>query len=148
MLEFVVALLAGLLVVVGLVIIAGPALPRLWGSLDAQRRHAPASSPAVKSHLQSDLNPATAKALQASEALIGLFQQQGAHRQAAALRLASRRLQVDEPRGLYAMQQVLRQMRSMVLKEAPAQARFADLVGDLQLAVADRSEQLELLPRS
>jgi len=147
-LEVLVGVIATLLVVSGLAVMAGPALPRLVRSVRAQAAQSrPALRPTERSS-GADLNPTTARALNSAEALIRLFHEQGAHRQAGALRLAQRRLQIDEARGLYAMQQFLRQIGSLVLQEASAQARFADLVGDLQHAVADRFEQLELLPRS
>ena len=136
--------LAGLLLAVGLGIIAAPPA---WRRLKGSRGVRPPASPPRDSSPPRAQWSVSARALNQAEALVTLLRQQGALRQAAALSLASRRLRLDEARGLYAMQQVLRQCQGLVLRDATAQARFVDLVRELQHSVADRCEQLELLPR-
>ncbi len=52
----------------------------------------------------------------------------------------------DEPAGLYALQTVLRRLRSLSLDDRGAQERLKALSNELRDAVQDRFEQLELLP--
>jgi hypothetical protein len=52
----------------------------------------------------------------------------------------------DEPAGLYALQTVLRRVRTMNLDDRAAQERLKSLSNELRDAVQDRFEQLELLP--
>jgi hypothetical protein len=65
---------------------------------------------------------------------------------ARALRSAAARITSDEPAGLYAMQTVLRRLRSLNLDDGGAQERLKALSNELRDAVQDRFEQLELLP--
>ncbi len=67
-------------------------------------------------------------------------------RHTAALRMAGKRLQVDEPNGIQAMRQVLRHLRGVRLEDDSDQRIFQGLVGQLQKALDERAQQLELLP--
>jgi len=46
------------------------------------------------------------------------------------------------------MQTLLRRMRLLNLDDGPSQERLKALTSELRIAVQDRFEQLELLPRS
>jgi hypothetical protein len=143
-LEVVVGAVAALLVVIGVVVMVGPALPRSLGfarrrpRLPAQRRQQ-RSAPA-------ELHPTTVRALSVTARLMGMLKEHGMDRHAAALRLAGRRLQVDEPNGIHAMRQVLRHLRGVRMDDDSDQRIFQGLLGQLQKALDERAEQLELLP--
>jgi hypothetical protein len=148
-LELVVGLIAGLLFLVGVAIMAGPALPRFLGftrprerRLRPRRRHSPSSSP------PTELHPTTVKALAATARLLAMLKEHSMDRHAAALRMAGKRLQVDEAAGIMAMRQVLRRLRSVRLDDESDQKIFQGLVGQLQKELDDRAEQLELLPKN
>jgi hypothetical protein len=53
----------------------------------------------------------------------------------------------NEPAGLYALQTSLRRIRVVNIHDSATQDRLKSLVKELHIAVQDRSEQLELLPR-
>lgn len=145
----VVGLMAGLLFLVGVAIMAGPALPRFLGftrprerRLRPRRRQSPSSSP------PTELHPTTVKALAATARLLAMLKEHSMDRHAAALRMAGKRLQVDEAAGIMAMRQVLRRLRSVRLDDESDQKIFQGLVGQLQKELDDRAEQLELLPKN
>ena len=142
MLEVVVGLMSSLLVLVGIAIIAGPSLLRSVGL--ARRRLRPIRvrrrRPRESSH------PTTLRALAATARLMPILKEHGFERHAAALRMASRRLQVEEASGIRAMRDVLRHLRGLRLEDADDQKIVQGLVTQLQKAVDDRAEQLELLP--
>ena len=145
----VVGLMAGLLFLVGVAIMAGPALPRFLGftrprerRLRPRRRHSPSSSPST------ELHPTTVKALAATARLLAMLKEHSMDRHAAALRMAGKRLQVDEAAGIMAMRRVLRHLRSVRLDDESDQKIFQGLVGQLQKELDDRAEQLELLPKN
>ena len=141
----VVGAVAGLLVLIGIVVMLGPALPRSFGfargrvpSPPARRRPARAAP--------AELHPTTVRALSVVARLMGMLKEHDMDRHAAALRLAGRRLQVDEPNGILAMRQVVRHLRGVRLEDDSDQRIFQGLVGQLQKALDERAEQLELLP--
>ena len=148
MLEVVIGLLAGLLAVVGIAIMVGPALPRSLGF--ARRRARPPAAPRrrLAAPAPTELHPTTVWALSLTARLLGLLKEQGMDRHAAALRMAGKRLQVDEPNGIQAMRQVVRHLRGVRLDDDSDQRIFQGLVGQLQKALDERAEQLELLPRN
>jgi hypothetical protein len=141
-LEVVVGLVASLLILVGIAIIAGPAVVRSMGL--ARRRLRPI---AVRQPGSPELHPTTLRALAATARLMPLLKEHGFDRHAAALRMASRRLQVEEANGIRAMRDVLRHLRTLRLDDKDDQRILQGLVAQLQKAVDDRAEQLELLPR-
>ncbi len=149
MLEVVVGAVAAALVLAGLAVIAGPALPRLWRGawLLARRRRpgVPSAAPTGGTALASGLHPTTARALTAAARSYGLLRANGEDRLASELRAAARLVRTNEPRGLLALASVLRPMRDVTIVEADARVRYQKLVGELRDAVKDRSEQLELL---
>ena len=110
----------------------------------ARRRLRPV---AIRPASSSELHPTTLRALAATARLMPILKEHGFDRHAAALRMASRRLQVEEANGIRAMRDVLRHVRTLRLDDADDQRILQGLVAQLQKAVDDRAEQLELLPR-
>jgi hypothetical protein len=151
-LQVVVGVAAGLLVLIGIAIMAGPALPRLLGLRGRQSRFVAPASPRSGGGgargAPGELHPTTLKALAATARLLGMLKEQGMERHAAALRMAGKRLQVDEAAGIVAMRQVLRHLRSVRLDDESDHKIFQGLVGQLQKELDDRAEQLELLPKN
>ena len=152
MLQVVVGVVAGLLVLIGIAIMAGPVLPRLLGLRGRQSRFPAPASPRRGGRgargVPGELHPTTLKALAATARLLGMLKEQGMERHAAALRMAGKRLQVDEAAGIMAMRQVLRHLRSVRLDDESDHKIFQGLVGQLQKELDDRAEQLELLPKN
>jgi hypothetical protein len=146
-LELVVGLVAGVLVVIGVVVMLGPALPRSFGLARGRMLSAPGPRRPTRT-APAELHPTTVRALSVTARLLGMLKENGMERHAAALRMAGRRLQVDEPNGIQAMRQVLRHLRGVRLDEDSDQRIFQGLVGQLQKALDERAEQLELLPRN
>lgn len=137
---------AALLVLIGAAIMIGPALPRSLG-LARGRGRPPAGRPRrqVRS-APAELHPTTVRALSVTARLMAMLKEHGMDRHAAALRLAGKRLQVDEPNGIQSMRQVLRHLRGVRLDDDSDQRIFQGLVGQLQKTLDERAEQLELLP--
>jgi hypothetical protein len=151
-LEVVVGVVAGLLFLVGMAIMVGPALPRSLG-LARRGRRGPVrirrpTGGARQPSPPAELHPTTVKALAATARLLAMLKEQGMERHAAALRMAGKRLQVEEVSGIHAMRQVLRHLRGVRLEDDSDQRIFLGLVGQLQRALDDRAEQLELLPKN
>lgn len=151
MLELVVGLVAGLLVAIGVAIMAGPSLFQAFGVARGRRpkpattrrrpRQATAGTP-------GELHPTTVKALAATARLLAMLKEHGMERHAAALRMAGKRLQVEEASGIMAMRQVLRHLRGVKLDDESDQRIFQGLVAQLRRELDDRAEQLELLPKN
>jgi hypothetical protein len=145
-LEVGVGLLAGLLLFVGFMIMAGPAVTRTLRPLLRRRPlrfPRPSSKPTA-----ANLHPTTGKALAVAGRLSTMLKAQGMERHVAALRHASRRLELNEADGIYAMQEVLRHLRGVRLADPDDQEIVDGLIGQLRKTLNDRAEQLELLPRS
>jgi len=148
-LEVVVGLLAGLLFLVGVAIMVGPALRRFLGiGRPRSRRLTPMRRSARSSASPTELHPTTVKALAVTARLLAMLKEHSLDRHATALRMAGKRLQVDEAAGIMAMRQVLRHLRSVRLGDESDQKIFQGLVGQLQKELDDRAEQLELLPKN
>jgi hypothetical protein len=143
-LEVVVGAVAALLVLIGVAVMVGPALPRSLGFARGRARATALRRPARSA--PAELHPTTVRALSVTARLMGMLKEHGMDRQAAALRLAGRRLQVDEPNGIQAMRQVVRHLRGVRLEDDSDQRIFQGLIGQLQKALDERAEQLELLP--
>ncbi|OLC26229.1 MAG: hypothetical protein AUG06_06945 [Actinobacteria bacterium 13_1_20CM_2_65_11] len=152
MLEVLVGLVAGLLIVAGILVILGPNTKALVRRLRTLRRRRPSLSvfqPArPREVVSSGLNPKTQRVLVAASRLGNWLRAHGHEEVARELRSAAGRMTSDEPAGLYAMQTVLRRVRSLSLDDRGAQERLKALSNELRDAVQDRFEQLELLPRS
>jgi hypothetical protein len=145
-LEVVVGAVAGLLVLIGLAFMVGPALPRSLGIARSRARSTSQRARRPARATPAELHPTTVRALSVTARLMGMLKEHGMERHAAALRLAGKRLQVDEPAGIQAMRQVLRHLRGVRLDDDSDQRIFHGLVGQLQKALDERAEQLELLP--
>ena len=139
-------MLAGLLLLAGFMIMAGPAVSRAVRLLLRRRSFGLSrrSSPAIP----ANLHPTTGKALAVADRLAAMLKEQGMDRHVAALRHASGRLELNEADGIYAMQEVLRRLRGVRFADAGDQEIFEGLIGHLRKTLDDRAEQLELLPRS
>lgn len=148
MLEVVVGLVAGLLFLVGVAIMVGPALRRFLGIGRPRKRRLTTIRRSARSSSPTELHPTTVKALAATARLLALLKEHSQERHAAALRTAGKRLQVDEARGIMAMREVLRHLRSVRLGDESDNKIFQGLVGQLQKELDDRAEQLELLPKN
>jgi hypothetical protein len=92
------------------------------------------------------LNPKTQRVLVAASRLGNWLRAHNHEDVARELRSAAGRITSDEPSGLYAMQTVLRRLRTLSLDDRGAQERLRTLSNELREAVQDRFEQLELLP--
>ena len=150
MLDAVVAIVAGLLVVAGVLVMLGPHTASLVRRVRAARPHRP-SVPHARSARQRDalppgLNPKTQRVLVSATRLATWLRAHGQDDVARELRAAAARLATDEPSGLYAMQTTLRRMRSLEMPDRSAAERLRVLAADLRKSVQDRFEQLELLP--
>ena len=140
MLDALVGIVAGLLVVAGILVILGPqtrTLIRRARSIRPPRPSLPAARPA-REVAPPALNPATR--------LAQWLRAHGQEEVARDLRAAAGRLGNDEASGLYAMQTALRRLKTVELEDRNAHERLRILSTDLRKAVQDRFEQLELLP--
>jgi hypothetical protein len=149
-LEVLAGLLAALLVVAGVIVLMGPNAKGLLRRLGTLRRRRPSLSvfqPARQREVVSTgLNPKTQRVLVAASRLGNWLRAHNLEEIARELRTAAGRMTSDEPAGLYALQTVLRRIRTMNLDDRAAQERLKSLSNELRDAVQDRFEQLELLP--
>lgn len=149
MLDVVVGLVVALLVVAGIIVMLGPATGTLIKRARDLRR---ASVPSVfqaaqpREAVPSGLNPKTQRVLVAAARLGNWLRAHGQEDLARELRSAGGKITGNEPAGLYAMQVVLRRLRTINLDDRPSQERLKALTNELRIAVQDRFEQLELLP--
>jgi hypothetical protein len=148
MLDAVVALVVGLLVASGIVIILGPR--SVWRRLRSLRR--PSRVPAVfqaartRDVVPPALNPKTQRVVVAAARLANWLRLHGHEDVAREIRGAAGRLAANEPAGLYALQTAMRKIRVVSISDSGSQERLKALVNELRTAVQDRFEQLELLP--
>lgn len=150
MLDALIAVVAGLLVLGGVLIMLGPQTASLVRRIRSMRRpEGPLRGPFAQRRGESvppGLNPKTQRVLVSATRLATWLRAHGQDDVAKELRSAAARLATDEPSGLYAMQNALRHVRSLALDDRNANERMRLLSGDLRKAVQDRFEQLELLP--
>jgi hypothetical protein len=150
LLDALVAVVASLLVVAGVLVMLGPQTASLVRRLKSIRR--PETSlrgpfgPRKGEAVPPGLNPKTQRVLVSATRLATWLRAHGQDDVARELRSAAARLATDEPSGLYAMQNALRHLRSLALDDRNAHERMRLLSADLRKAVQDRFEQLELLP--
>lgn len=151
LLEVLVGLVAGTLIVAGVLVMLGPnakGLVRRLGTVIPRR--GPSLSvfqPARPSDLMSsEVNPKTKRVLLATSRLVNWLRAHNHEEVARELRSAAGRMTNDEPAGLYALQTALRRLRALSLDDRAAQERLKALSTELKDAVQDRFEQLELLP--
>jgi hypothetical protein len=150
MLEALVGVLVSLLVVAGVLVMIGPNLRRILSRL----RSLP-PSPKLPSPFQvrgrreaapAGLNPKTQRVLVGAARLSSWLRTNGHDDLARELRGAAARMTGNEPAGLYALQAVLRKVRSLAPEDSGTHEKLLALVNELRAAVQDRFEQLELLP--
>ena len=150
MLDALVAVVAGLLVLAGVMVMLGPQTMSIIRRVRSARPPRP-SIRAVRPARSRDavppgLNPRTQRVLVSATRLSTWLRAHGQDEVARELRAAAARLATDEPSGLYAMQTALRRVRALELPDRGAAERLRVLAADLRKAVQDRFEQLELLP--
>ena len=149
MLEVVIGVVVALLLIAGVLVMLGPATGDL---IKRARRLRRARVPSVFRAAQpreaapSGLNPKTQRVLVAAARLGNWLHAHGQDDLSREVRSAAGRITGNEAAGLYAMQTVLRRLRSLNLDERPDQERLKALTNELRIAVQDRFEQLELLP--
>ena len=152
MLELVAGVLAGLLVLAGIVVMIGPSasgiIRRLRTARSATRSLSVFQPARSRESAAPGLNPKTQRVLVGAARLANWLRAHGHDDLARELRHSSARMTGDEPAGLYAMQTVLRRLRTLSLADRGAQERLRILSDELRTAVQDRFEQLELLPFS
>ena len=148
LLELVVAFVVLTLVVAGVLVILGPNLKPMLRRLRSVQR--PTSVPSVfqsrqREALPAGLNPKTQRVLVASARLSTWLRTHGHDDLTRELRSAAGRITSNEPAGLYALQSLIRKVRSIQVDDG-SQDRLSALSNELRTAVQDRFEQLELLP--
>ncbi|HXC77292.1 MAG TPA: hypothetical protein VNU19_09595 [Candidatus Acidoferrum sp.] len=149
MLDVVVGLVAALLVIAGILVMLGPTTGTLIKrAKDLRRARVPSVFQAAhpREPVPSGLNPKTQRVLVAAARLGNWLRAHGQEEIARELRNAGGKITGNEAAGLYAMQVVLRKLRSLNLDDRTAQERLKSLTSELRIAVQDRFEQLELLP--
>lgn len=149
MLDALVAVVVGLLLMAGVLVIIGPSnvIRRLRGvrlrgrfSLPIEPRRS------SRERVPPALNPKTQRVLVAAARLATWLRSNGQEDMAREIRNAAGRMAGNEPAGLYALQTALRRMRVVNVSDPSAQERLKSLAAELRTAVQDRFEQLELLP--
>jgi len=152
MLEAVVGALVSLLVVAGILVMIGPNLRGLAKRIRSLQPPSKVPSPfqvrGGGEPAPPGLNAKTQRVLVGAARLANWLRSNGHDDLARELRGAAAKMTGNEPAGLYALQAVLRKVRSVNPDDAAAQDRLRALSSELQKAVQDRFEQLELLPFS
>jgi hypothetical protein len=149
MLEAIVGFIVGLLLVAGILVMLGPYTGKLiMRARNLRRGRVPSVFQAAQPRKVSapGLNPKTQRVLVAAARLGNWLRTHGHDDISRELRSAAGRITGNEAAGLYAMQTVLRGLRSLSLDDQSAQERLKTLTSELRTAVQDRFEQLELLP--
>lgn len=150
MLDALVGVVAGLLILAGVLIMFGPQtmflIRRFRGMQRSRNPFAALQAPRKKEPAPSGLNPKTQRVLASATRLATWLRAHGQDEVARELRSAAARLATDEAAGLYAMQNALRRVRGLALGDRNAEERLKILSAELRKAVQDRFEQLELLP--
>ena len=151
MLEVAIGVVVGLLLVAGVLVMLGPttgALIRRARNIRNARVPSVFQAAQQREAVPPGLNPKTQRVLVASARLGNWLRAHGHDDVARELRSAAGRMTGNEAAGLYALQAVLRRLRSLDLPDRTAQVRLTSLSTELRTAVQDRFEQLELLPRA
>jgi hypothetical protein len=148
MLDAIVAAVVVILLTTGVLIMVGPrnAMRRIR-SLRRPKGIAAMFQPRpAREVAQRVVNPKTQRVLVAAARLAQWLRTHGQDEAARDIRTSAARMTGNEPAGLYALQTTLRRVRVVNVTDGAAQERLKALVGELQSAVQDRFEQLELLP--
>jgi hypothetical protein len=151
MLEALVGLVVSLLIAAGVLVMFGPKVKATLRRLSRIQRPAkiPLAFQSARSReaVPAALNPKTQRVLVAAARLASWLRAHAQEDVAREVRTAAARMNGNEPAGLYALQTALRRIRVVNIHDSVAQARLKALVKELHIAVQDRFEQLELLPR-
>jgi hypothetical protein len=151
MLEAVVGIIVIVLVAAGVLVILGPNVKVALKRVISVRRstRVPAAFQAARSREvgPAALNPKTQRVMVAAARLSSWLKAHGQEDIAREIRNAAARMTANEPAGLYALQTSLRRIRVVNINDSVTQERLRSLVKELHVAVQDRFEQLELLPR-
>jgi len=148
MLEAIVAVVVVLLIATGVLLMFGPRT--VFGKIRSLRNRA--SVPALfeprrpRDVVQRAVNPKTQRVLVAAARLANWMRAHGHEEVSREIRSSAARIMANEPAGLYALQTTLRRVRVVNVTDSASQERLQTLAGELQTAVKDRFEQLELLP--
>jgi hypothetical protein len=148
-LDALVALVAGSLVLAGVIVIIGPRnVARTLQPLLRRPGRVPAvfESKRPREVTPSTINPKTQRVVVAAARLANWLRLHGHEDYAREIRGAAARLTGNEPAGLYALQNAMRRVRVVNISDSGSQERLKGLVTELRDAVQDRFEQLELLP--
>ncbi len=150
MLDALVGVVAGLLILAGVLVMLGPQamsiVRRTRGLRRTRNPFAALQAPRAREQAPSTLHPKTQRVLASATRLATWLRAHGQDEIARELRSAAARLATDEASGLYAMQNTLRRLRSLSLGDRNAEERLRILSAELRKSVQDRFEQLELLP--
>jgi hypothetical protein len=150
MLDALVGVVAGLLIVAGILVMLGPrTLTILRRARGLRRSHNPFAAlqmPRTREAAPTTLHPKTQRVLASAARLATWLRAHGQDEIARELRAGAARLATDEASGLYAMQTTLRRLRGLSMGDRNADERLKVLSAELRKAVQDRFEQLELLP--
>jgi len=150
MLDALVGVVAGLLILAGILVMFGPQtmsiLRRTRGLRRSRNPFAALQQPKTREAVPSGLHPKTQRVLASATRLSAWLRAHGQDEIARELRSAAGRLTSDEPSGLYAMQTTLRRLRGLSMGDRNSDERLKILSAELRKAVQDRFEQLELLP--
>jgi hypothetical protein len=149
MLGVAIGAVVGLLLVAGILVMLGPTtgdLIRRGRSIRRARVPSVFQAAQPREAAPAGLNPKTQRVLVAASRLGNWLRAHGHDDLSRELRGAAARITGNEPAGLYAMQTLLRRLRSLNLDDDNAQERLKSLTSELRTAVQDRFEQLELLP--
>jgi hypothetical protein len=153
MLDVVIGLVVGLLLLAGILVMLGPTTGTLIRRardtrVTARRTRVPSVFQAAQPReaVPAGLNPKTQRVLVAAARLGNWLRAHGHDDLSRELRSAGGKITGNEAAGLYAMQMVLRRLRSLSVEDRTSQERLKSLTTELRIAVQDRFEQLELLP--
>jgi hypothetical protein len=148
MLDAIVAVVVVMLLVTGTLIMVGPrnAMRRIRSLRRPKGIVALFQPPPIREVAPRAVNPKTQRVLVASGRLAQWLRTHGQDEAAKEIRASAARMAGNEPAGLYALQTTLRRVRVVNVTDDAAQERLHALVNELQSAVKDRFEQLELLP--
>ena len=151
MLEALVGLVVVLLLAAGVLVMFGPNVKATLRRLIRIQRPAKIpvafQTPRSRDVVPAALNPKTQRVLVAAARLASWLRAHAQEDVAREIRTAAARMNTNEPTGLYALQTALRRIRVVNIHDSVAQTRLKSLVKELHIAVEDRFEQLELLPR-
>jgi hypothetical protein len=149
MLEVVIGVVVVLLMVAGILVMLGPTtgvLIRRARNIRGARVPSVFQAAMPREVGPAGINPTSQRVLEAAARLGNWLRAHGHSDLYREVRHAAVRINSNEAAGLYAMQTVLRKVRSLTFDERIVEERLKTLTNELMKAVQDRFEQLELLP--